>query len=117
MPRRRKPGYAAIAILKALKSGSRYGLDLMFATDLPSGTVYPQLGRLEARGLVRAEWESEDVARREARPKRRYYQITQSGDDLLSAEQTAEMLGKAPSTVRTLMQTGEIPADKIGLPG
>ena len=38
----------------------------------------------------------------------------QSGDDLLSAEQTAEMLGKAPSTVRTLMQTGEIPADKIG---
>ena len=83
MPRRRKPGYAAIAILKALKSGSRYGLDLMFATDLPSGTVYPQLGRLEARGLVRAEWESEDVARREARPKRRYYQITQSGDDLL----------------------------------
>ncbi len=67
MHRQRKPGYAAIAILKALKSGSRYGLDLMTATDLPSGTVYPQLGRLEARGLVQAEWESEDVARKEAR--------------------------------------------------
>jgi DNA-binding PadR family transcriptional regulator len=84
MHRQRKPGYAAIAILKALKSGSRYGLDLMTATDLPSGTVYPQLGRLEARGLVQAEWESEDVARKEARPKRRYYQITESGDELLN---------------------------------
>ena len=68
MPRNRKPGYAGIALLKALESGNRYGLDLMAATDLPSGTVYPQLGRLEARGLVRAEWEAEEVARREARP-------------------------------------------------
>ncbi len=38
----------------------------------------------------------------------------QSGDDILSVAQTAEMLGKAPSTVRTLMQTDEIPAGKIG---
>ena len=83
MLRNRKPGYAAIAILKALKSGSRYGLDLMTATDLPSGTVYPQLSRLEARGLVRATWESEEVARNQARPRRRYYQITESGDELL----------------------------------
>lgn len=84
MPRQRKPGYAAIAILKALKSGSRYGLDLMTATDLPSGTVYPQLGRLEKRGLVQAEWESEEVARKEARPRRRYYKITESGNDTLN---------------------------------
>ena len=83
MTRRRTPGYAGIALLKALMGGHRYGLDLMAATDLPSGTVYPQLGRLEARGLVRAEWESEDVARKEARPKRRYYQITKSGQEVL----------------------------------
>ena len=84
MPRQRKPGYAAIALLKALKGGSRYGLDLMTATNLPSGTVYPQLGRLERRGFVTAEWESEDVARKEARPRRRYYEITESGNDTLS---------------------------------
>ena len=35
-------------------------------------------------------------------------------DDLLNVEQTAELLRKAPSTVRTLMQTEEIPATKIG---
>ena len=84
MPRQRRPGYAAIAILKALKGGSRYGLELMVATDLPSGTVYPQLGRLEQRGLVQAEWESEKVARKEARPRRRYYKITESGNDTLN---------------------------------
>ncbi len=83
MPRQRKPGYAAIAILKALRGGNRYGLDLMVATDLPSGTVYPQLGRLEARGLVQAEWESEAVARKEARPRRRYYEITANGEEIL----------------------------------
>jgi len=83
MARQRKPGYAAIAILKALRGGNRYGLDLMTATGLPSGTVYPQLGRLESRGLVQASWESEDVARKEARPKRRYYQITESGHEVL----------------------------------
>jgi DNA-binding PadR family transcriptional regulator len=83
MPRNRKPGYAGIALLKALKGGHRYGLDLMAATDLPSGTVYPQLSRLEARGLVRAEWEREEIARREARPRRRYYEITAAGEDVL----------------------------------
>jgi DNA-binding PadR family transcriptional regulator len=83
MPRHRRPGYAGIALLKALKGGNRYGLDLMATTDLPSGTVYPQLGRLEQRGFVRAEWEQEDVARKEARPRRRYYEITESGDAVL----------------------------------
>ena len=100
MPRQRKPGYAAIAILKALKSGSRYGLDLMTATDLPSGTVYPQLGRLEARGLVQAEWESDDVARKEARPKRRYYRITEAGDELLQG---------ALADLRHLAETDDVP--------
>lgn len=83
MSRHRKPGYAALALLKALKDGNRYGLDLMAETDLPSGTVYPQLGRLERRGYVRAEWEPEDIARMEARPRRRYYEITDSGIEML----------------------------------
>ena len=90
MPRNRKPGYAGLALLKALERGNRYGLDLMAATDLPSGTVYPQLGRLEARGLVRAEWEAEEVARREARPKRRYYELTEEGEGVLK-ESLAEL--------------------------
>ena len=35
-------------------------------------------------------------------------------DDLLNVEQTAELLGKAPTTIRTMMQTDQIPAAKIG---
>ena len=72
-------GYGTVAILSAIAQGHRYGLDMMEATNLPSGTVYPALGRLERRGLVRAQWESDDVARREARPRRRYYRITKDG--------------------------------------
>ncbi|MFO7589189.1 MAG: helix-turn-helix domain-containing protein [Gemmatimonadota bacterium] len=35
-------------------------------------------------------------------------------NDLPNVEQSAELLGKAPSTIRTKMQTGEIPAARIG---
>ena len=106
MARLRKPGYAGIALLKALKGGYRYGLDLMAATGLPSGTVYPQLGRLEARGLVSAEWEAEEVARREARPRRRYYEITPDGE---------RMLGTALSELRQLSATDEAGSPEAAL--
>ena len=109
MPQQRKPGYAAIALLKALKSGSRYGLDLMATTDLPSGTVYPQLGRLEARGFVRAEWEPEDLARKEARPRRRYYIITEAGAHALqqALRELRSLAGpdQVASTVKVLGNT------------
>ena len=82
--RTRGLGYATVAILSAIDQGHRYGLDMMEATELPSGTVYPALGRLERRGLVRARWESDDVARREARPRRRYYQITKDGKSAMA---------------------------------
>jgi DNA-binding PadR family transcriptional regulator len=93
------PGFAGIALLKALKSGNRYGLDLMTSTGLPSGTVYPQLGRLEKRGFVRAEWEPEDIARKEARPQRRYYELTATGEEALQ-EALADLrrLSEADST-------------------
>ena len=41
-------------VLQALACGHRYGFDVMDATGLPSGTVYPVLRRLEKEGLVRA---------------------------------------------------------------
>jgi DNA-binding PadR family transcriptional regulator len=80
MPKRsRGLGYGTVAILQAIQAGHRYGLDMMEATGLPSGAVYPALARLERRGLVEARWESDRVARREARPRRRYYRITAEG--------------------------------------
>ena len=40
-------------VLHALARGFRYGFDIMDATGLPSGTIYPILRRLERDGLAR----------------------------------------------------------------
>jgi DNA-binding PadR family transcriptional regulator len=56
----------------------------MDATDLPSGTVYPILRRLDEEGLVRSRWERETLARREQRPPRRYYELTAAGESRLA---------------------------------
>ena len=71
--------YTALFVLQALAQGHKFGFDIMDATELPSGTVYPALRRLEAAGLVGSDWESEDQARRAGRPRRRYYQLTRQG--------------------------------------
>jgi DNA-binding PadR family transcriptional regulator len=73
-------GYATLAVLRAVPRTAGYGLDIMEATGLPSGTVYPTLGRLEKRGWVQARWENEAVARGEGRPRRRYYRLTGAGE-------------------------------------
>ena len=50
-------GYNAAVVLQALVNGHRYGFEIMRAAELPSGTVYPLLRRLEAAELVRSRWE------------------------------------------------------------
>ncbi len=64
--------YAALFVLQALAQGHRFGFDVMDATGLPSGTVYPALRRLEAQGFVESNWEGDAEARRASRPRRRY---------------------------------------------
>ena len=76
---------SSLAVLGAVSRGIRYGFDVMDATDLPSGTVYPALGRLERDGYVRSKWESHAIAQREKRPPRRYYEITAAGSRALAA--------------------------------
>jgi len=76
---------SSLAVLGAVSRGIRYGFDIMDATDLPSGTVYPALRRLERDGYVRSKWESHAVAQREKRPPRRYYEITAAGSRALTA--------------------------------
>lgn len=66
-------------ILRALSLGYCFGFEIMEATGLPSGTVYPALRRLERDLLVESNWESEDQATASQRPARRYYQITREG--------------------------------------
>ena len=72
-------GFTGLFILQALAQGHRFGFDIMEVTGLPSGTVYPALRRLEALDLVTSDWEGDRTARREGRPRRRYYGLTQAG--------------------------------------
>ena len=81
MPRR--PGYATLAILKAVANGYRHGFDIIDVTGLPGGTVYPALGKLEADGCVHSSWEDPAIAQREGRPPRRYYELRKAGERLL----------------------------------
>ncbi|MGI9627104.1 MAG: PadR family transcriptional regulator [Longimicrobiales bacterium] len=77
-------GITSLQILAAVQDGRAYGLDIVAHTGLPSGTVYPTLGRLRKRGLVRASWEDQRVAEREGRPRRRYYRLSADGVRVLA---------------------------------
>src|SRR6187397_1766531 len=79
-PTQAKPvSLSAVAVLDAIARQVRHGFDIMDATTLPSGTVYPILGRLERDGYVRSRWEAQTIASREKRPPRKYYEITAPG--------------------------------------
>ena len=80
--------YPLALVLGALGAGYSYGFDIMEATGLPSGTVYPLLRRLETGSFVTANWEHDESAHREGRPPRRYYALTDSGRDLLVRART-----------------------------
>ena len=83
--RNQKPlSVASVNVLQALSAGFGYGFDVMDATTLPSGTVYPILGRLSKAGYVRSRWEKQDLAHREKRPPRRYYELTETGTKALA---------------------------------
>ena len=71
--------YQTALVLEAIAAGRHHGWDIMDATDLPSGTVYPILRRIEDAGFVRAKWEPETTARKEQRRTRRYYELTPAG--------------------------------------
>jgi DNA-binding PadR family transcriptional regulator len=63
-------GYAVIAGLRDASVGE---------FDLPEGTVYPALHKLERDGLVQSEWSVEDGR------KRRVYALTGTGRTALAA--------------------------------
>lgn len=87
--------YTGLFVLQALDRGYRFGFDVMEATGLPSGTVYPALRRLESQGLVESDWEDDQRARKEGRPRRRYYRCTPAGRrKLKEAEARYRALGK-----------------------
>lgn len=79
--------HTATMILQAVGAGHPYGLSVMEATGLPSGTVYPALRRLAEANLIRSSWEPQKTADAEKRPPRRYYKLTARGKQRLEAAQ------------------------------
>lgn len=98
-------GMTSIRILAAIADGSNYGLEIVTAAGLASGTVYPTLGRLRRNGYVRPRWEDQRVAEREGRPRRRYYELTESGREALRA---------GAATLRGLVRALPDPAQEPG---
>ena len=96
--------YPTAVVLFAVSRGLRYGFDIIDATGLQSGSVYPILRRLEDAGLLRSKWEPVRAARDEQRPPRRYYQVTGAG-----AEALREALRRYPSVARALQRPNGLP--------
>ncbi len=82
-------GTLDLLILKALSLGAMHGWaiserihDVSRATlQIPQGSLYPALHRLERRGRIRAEWGASDNNR-----KAKYYELTKVGRKQLATE-------------------------------
>jgi PadR family transcriptional regulator PadR len=83
------PTARILAALLAEPDTDRYGLELMQATGLASGSLYPILHRLQGAGWVEARWERIDPAA-EGRPARRFYRLT--ADGVINARQSLAQL-------------------------
>jgi DNA-binding PadR family transcriptional regulator len=70
-----RPVAAVLAAFLQQPDADRYGLELMRATSLSSGRLYPILVRLQEAGWVQAQWEKPEPDRL----ARRYYRLTPDG--------------------------------------
>jgi PadR family transcriptional regulator PadR len=81
-------GHLDTLLLAALEDGPRHGYAVMEALrqvtggrmDLPTGTIYPALRRLEAAGLITGSWSVVGGRRR------RNYRLTAAGARALSGK-------------------------------
>jgi DNA-binding PadR family transcriptional regulator len=97
-------------LLAVLESGPCHGYAIMEAlrvrsggqVNLPTGTVYPALHRLERAGLVQATWSSVGGRRR------RVYELTTAGRRALGTERSSWR--EFSAAVSILLQPGPGPA-------
>ena len=83
-------GHLDMLLLAALEDGPRHGYAVKEALregsggrfDLPTGTVYPALHRLEEAGLIAGTWSAVDGRRR------RTYRLTPAGRRHLAGERS-----------------------------
>lgn len=80
-------GYAVIEAIKRRSAG---------AFDLPEGTIYPVLHRLEQAGLLASKWSTTDAGRH-----RRVYALTRRGERAL--QQQRETWARFSDAVQALL--------------
>ena len=97
-------GTVVLACLLALRSpGYGYGLlKTLDAVGIPSdaNTIYPLLRRLEERGLLESEWNTDD-----SRP-RKFYRTSDAGSEL--ATQLMTDMSTLTTSLHTLNNGGDI---------
>lgn len=84
-------GHLDALLLAALENGPRHGyavIEVLRETtggqlDLPTGTIYPALRRLEQAGLIAGSWSVVGGRRR------RSYRLTRAGDRALAGKRAA----------------------------
>jgi transcriptional regulator len=85
-------GTLDLLILKSLSLGPQHGWAISerlhqvsrATLQIPQGSLYPALHRLERQGWIRAEWGASDNNRRA-----KYYELTRAGQKQLEAETAA----------------------------
>jgi len=103
-------GHLDMLLLATLEDGPRHGYAVKQALgaasagrfDLPTGTVYPALHRLEADGLITGSWSVVDGRRR------RTYQLTAAGHRRLVDDRAAWR--EFAATVTAVLEPGPCPA-------
>jgi PadR family transcriptional regulator, regulatory protein PadR len=91
MSKERLKGHLDMLLLSVLAAGPAHGYAVITALrarsegefDLPEGTVYPALHRLEGAGLLSSSWSDADGRRR------RVYALTGKGATALADQRTA----------------------------
>ncbi|MFF5293209.1 PadR family transcriptional regulator [Paractinoplanes globisporus] len=80
-------GFLDLCLLAMLRERPDYGYGLAQrlaaagVADVPGGTLYPALLRLEQQGWVEPSWHPS-----ESGPRRKYYAVTESGQATLNAQ-------------------------------
>lgn len=85
-------GHLDAIVLTAVDSGATHGYAIIEEIkrrsvgvfDLPEGTIYPVLHRLENGGLIESEWTLSEIGR-----KRRVYSLTPKGSAALAERRNA----------------------------
>ena len=87
-----EPRDMGLLLLALIAQREMYGYELVAelrrqtdaVVDLPEGTVYPALRRLERKGLIAGRWTQVADG-----PRRRYYALTRDGERALSSGRRA----------------------------